>query len=332
MEKDVIACICKSYGIQAMDVSDVIDTSHGENDLRYHFIINQRYVLKMNSADSVSETFLQGINRLVERYRSIGVWCPKILESQNGRFIWKQDYCKKQFNCYIEEYAPYKIVEDSVEFYAFKEEMLEHVGKLAAKYTDVDLAEHRSMWSIIDLSPYDNETDEKQENLNMLIEVLRKHGYTKEAEKLIAINEISRSHIQENFELLPRCVYQGDLNPSNLLMDEEKHFTGMIDFNMYGTEVNINCFLNECMYYLDENDFEELSAKEIYEKMNQMQEKLLKVILKHYALNETEKKVLKDYKRIINISFYPNVMLLMNLIENGKSVDKVTEFIQLLCE
>lgn len=31
--------------------------------------------------------------------------------------------------------------------------------------------------------------------------------------------------------------------------DDNGHFKGIIDFNMFGTEVNINCFLNESMYY-----------------------------------------------------------------------------------
>lgn len=331
MDNIIVADICKKYGIKVDSVSDVIDTSHGKTDLRYNFIINNKYVLKMNSAGSVSEAFLQGINRLVMRYRKIGVWCPQILETENGQLISEWDLSKEKFKCYIEEYAPYQIAEE-VEFYTFKEEMLEHIGKLAVQYTDVDLVEHKSMWSLIDLSPYDNEIDEKQENLDMLIEVLKNHDYVKEAENLMKLNNISRSHIRAHFELLPRCVYQGDLNPSNLLMDEQKHFVGLIDFNMYGTEVNINCFLNESMYYFRKEDFEELCAKDIFSKMNQIQGRLLNVIFRNYILNDIEKKVFEDYKRVVDMSFYPNVMLLIELIQNRKYVDKVIQLINLICE
>lgn len=87
MDNIIIADICKEYGIKVDSVSNVIDTSHGETDLRYNFIINNEYVLKMNSADTISESFLQGINRLVMRYRRIGVWCPRIIENRNGKSL-----------------------------------------------------------------------------------------------------------------------------------------------------------------------------------------------------------------------------------------------------
>ena len=69
------------------------------------------------------------------------------------------------------------------------------------------------------------------------------------------MNFSARSKIKDHISILPKCVYQGDLNSSNILLDDNNKFCGLIDFNMYGTEVNINCFLNESMYYLNERRF-----------------------------------------------------------------------------
>lgn len=91
------------------------------------------------------------------------------------------------------------------------------------------------------------------------------------ANQLNRVNKIARDHIQKYFKELPRCVYQGDLNPSNLCIEENNHFKGIIDFNMFGTEVNANCFLNECMYYLKVSNFKDFSAQEIYKKMSSVQ-------------------------------------------------------------
>ena len=170
----------------------------------------------------------------------------------------------------------------------------------------------------------------QQENMNALVEALQKHGYDAEAEEVIRVNIACRDHIMKYFDLLPRCVYQGDLNRSNILIDKNKHFTGIIDFNMYGTEVNVNCFLNESMYYLDEQDFETMTATELFERMNEVQKKLLIPIFKYYILNEVEKKVYRDYKKIIDLCFYPNVMLWIYLIENHKYEDKVIQLIRFL--
>lgn len=40
----------------------------------------------------------------------------------------------------------------------------------------------------------------------------------------------------------------------------------------------------------------------------------------------------EDYKRVVDMSFYPNVMLLIELIQNRKYVDKVIQLINLICE
>lgn len=332
VSEDAIKCICEKYDIQDVHIGCFFDTSHGEDDLRYNYVINQKYVLKINSADMVTEAFLEGVNQLVENYRSIGVWCPKVLESKDGKLLYQFAQEDRNYSCYIEEYALYKIAGNKVDFYGLKAEMLEHVGKLAAKYTGKNLAENYSMWSIIDLAPLDEDVDEKQDNLNALVEALETHGYEVLAKKVKTYNAEWRGHVKEHFTELPRCVYQGDLNPSNILVDDENHFAGMIDFNMYGTEVNINCFLNECMYYLREVDFEELSAGEIFEKMNSMQTQLMAAILKHYTLNDVEEKVYTDYKKIIDLCFYPNVMLWIDLLEKKKYEDKVIRLIELICE
>ena len=121
---------------------------------------------------------------------------------------------------------------------------MEHLGILAEKYIGVDLSETKSMWSMIDLALLDVDIGEKQENTNMLVDALRKSGYDSLADKVDAFNNMLREKIMVVFDKLPRCVYQGDLNSTNELC-KDGHFVGLIDFNMAGTDVNINVFLNE---------------------------------------------------------------------------------------
>lgn len=97
------------------------------------------------------------------------------------------------------------------------------------------------MWSLFDLAPLDNDVDEKQENLDMLVEHLTAIKEDSLAKELIAFNEQLRNRIKPIHNQLPQCVIQGDLNFSNLLV-ADGHFKGLIDFNMAGTEVNVNHF------------------------------------------------------------------------------------------
>lgn len=331
MDNNLITDICRHYGVDVELIGDVIDSSQGETDIRYNYVINNKFVLKLSTSKVISEVYLQGIKRLVARYRDIGVYCPNLIDNRNNELLTSIEYDGRVYNCYIEEFAPYDFAQDDEMLYESKKEMLAHVGKLATKYSGVDLVPINSMWSIIDLSPYDDQAvDEKQENLDLLIESLMKHGYLEEANMLLDRNNKARSNISIVLNKLPRCVYQGDLNPSNILVDKDRHFIGIIDFNMYGTEVNINCFLNECMYYLKEKDFEQLQVDEILDKMNSIQNELLQTILEYYELNELEKKVYNDYKQIIDFSFYPNVMLWTRLLDEKRYTDKVISLVRKL--
>lgn len=188
------------------------------------------------------------------------------------------------------------------------------------------------MWSLIELSASDTDVDEKQENFDDLVKHLKTKGYTDLILKLIKLNNDSRQKIKESMKILPRCVYQGDLNTSNIVVDKDANFRGIIDFNMFGTEVNINCFLNESMYYLTKTDFDTLSAKEIFAKMTSTQDNLMSAIIKNYQMNDDEMDIVKDYKKIIFSSFYPNVMLMVKLLEQNDNAQKVVDFLDLICE
>lgn len=330
-ENDIIK-ICKEYNIQVSEINNFIDSSKGEDDIRYNYVINNKFVLKMNTNGVITEKTLMEIDALQNRYRSIGVYCPRIYKTRECNYLYLYSKDSTDYQCYIEEYAPYKTARDVIDTYEGKLKMLGHLGRLAALYTNVDLVETHSMWSIIDLAPLDENIDEKQGNLNSLVESLNNRSFNVLADRLVTINEEMREIIKSNFASLPRCVYQGDLNPSNVLVDDKGDFIGIIDFNLFGTEVNINCFLNECMYYLEEKDFETLSALEIYNKMNDMQAKLLNKILEYYELNDVENKCFNAYKMIIDISFYPNVEIMKYCLEENKEVEKVIELITLMID
>lgn len=166
-----------------------------------------------------------------------------------------------------------------------------------------------------------------QENINLLCDALNDKALSK---RIRFLNDQARNHIKKYFDLLPRCVFQGDLNPTNILVDDNNTFKGIIDFNMFGTEVNINCFLNESMYYFEDDDFKLYSVSELIERINNIQGKLMSRILEYYQLNDVEIAVYDDYRFIINIGFYPNVMLMVRTLQ--ESEQKVVEFLTMVCD
>lgn len=325
--------ICNNFNIQCFNIGDLIDTSRSDDDIRFNYRINNQYFLKINSATGVSEKFLSDIEKLMERYKAIGVYCPSLYRTKAGNLTYTFKKDGIQYTCYVEEMAKYAVYKEQGTIdYDFKRTVLEHLGKLASNYTNKDLSETRSMWSLIELGPFDNDVDEKQENMDALIKCLRDNSYVEIANKLSQLNNKSRQRIKAYLSKLPRCVYQGDLNDSNILVDENNKFKGIIDFNMFGTEVNINCFLNESMYFIEEKDFQDMSPKDIFFKMRDIQRNLLNSITDNYDFNQDELEVIDDYKRIIFSSFYPNVMLWIRLISKHEWENKVIELLKIICE
>ena len=153
--------IMLQFGLSVQQITNFYDTSHNEDDKRLNYILDNTYVLKVNSITTMWEERLQEIRRLILRYRSIDVYCPDLFPTLDGNLSYVLHKDGRDYICFVEEYARYPAFQWGEEHE--RKEVMEHLGVLAAKYTGVDLSAIKSMWSIIDLAPLDVNIDEKQE-------------------------------------------------------------------------------------------------------------------------------------------------------------------------
>lgn len=321
--------ILDHFGLSFQSVTNYYDTSHGDDDIRLNYILDDRYVLKVNSAGVMGEERLQRISRLIGRYRGIGVYCPGMIPTEEGPLSLEWEKDGRGYICYVEEFAIYPLYDRDQDH--DRREVVEHLGILAERYTGVDLSETRSMWSIIDLAPLDVDVDEKQENTDTLVEELQKAGYPDLARQVDQLNDQLRRRIMTVFTELPRCVFQGDLNPSNEL-HKDGHFAGLIDFNLSGTDVNINVFLNETNWFPEEAEFDKMSIPEIIAEKEARQADMLSVILRHYGLNDTEKFALPFYQRIVDLFQYPDVCQMVKWLKEPERKEKCAKLIRALID
>ncbi|MDE6656597.1 MAG: phosphotransferase [Anaeroplasmataceae bacterium] len=326
MTKQEILEILKLYNIHSLSRYKELETTNGD-DYRLNIFIDNHYVLRINGS-SMTEERLSSISRVCERYRKIGVLTPRIFLSLEGTYLTKYN----SYVCYLSDYLDYKTeeeLENECNHAQIKKEVLKSIGKLSRQYSNVDLSNINSMWSIIDLAPLDIDIDEKQENLNTLISTLEDCGEIDIANKLTLFNQTNREAIQKVYKKLPRCVIQGDLNWSNILV-EDNHFKGLIDFNMSGTEVNINHFCAETNREISIEEFKKYSAPELYKMVIKEQNENLDVIFEEYLMNDLEKATLENYRNIVLISQYPNVMEYLEFLEADRN--KFIEFINLILQ
>lgn len=324
MKKQELLEILSCYNIISVNNYREIDSTKGD-DYRLNIIIDNKYVLRINNP-VITEERLQSISRLCERYRTIGVLTPRLYKSIYGTYLTNHAGSV----CYVSDYLDYETEEESdCDHVRIRTEVLKSIGVLSARYSDIDLVPVNSMWSLIELAPLDTDIDEKQENLNRLVAALRDLKESDLAGRVAAFNTAKREKIKLVYKKLPRCVIQGDLNQSNILI-KDNHFCGLIDFNMAGTEVNINHFCCETNGYIKEEDFLSMKADSFYSEWLSAQNKERDIILGEYPLNEMERNVMEDYRSICLIAQYPNVMDYLRFMKLNK--EKTLQVIELILQ
>lgn len=111
-------------------------------------------------------------------------------------------------------------------------------------------------------------------------------------------NERIRRELKSFYKELPRCVFQGDENFSNLCVDENRRISGLFDFNMSGTEVIANYLANAALnfFYTDEI-MQSRSADEIYRMLTKAYAENTELIRKYYNFTPQEFRAYRLYSK-----------------------------------
>ena len=314
----------------------MIDSSRGDNDIRHNYILDKKYVLRINSAEFLSEDIFKSLNLLIHRYREFGVRAPLFLADENGMIL----HPYNEMFYYLSEYLDGDIPSDEMseeQAGILVRERLKLISSFADRYKNNGLLPFMSMYSIFELCPSDELAgiDEKQDNLNRLVKTLRDCNEEQMADKLEAVDQKVRNELLLLYKELPRCSFQGDENWQNIIVDENYHIQGLYDFNMAGTDVIVNYFANNALLapdFLDEENMTELSAGEIFKKTLEAFGENTKVLEEYYSFSETEKLAYKLYARIVLISGCPNVCAFCYFLKNEEYKEKGKELLGLFAE
>lgn len=340
-EKDGIRHILLNYTTMDYKINDVIDTSHGERDIRKTYCLtfedNRKFVLKAASNSFTTPSRVKEWQNLSRLYKENGIYCPQIINTIEGQcfvsFILEGN---KAFICYLEEDKKYKTVREYIkensenkeeervleakfEDISFRGKVLETIGIMAN--VSKEFVCWPSPYCLYDIFCEDDKTDENYEFAEIFYNVCKEQMETDKEllENIWNIYIEKKSNFEEIYRKLPKTVFQCDLNLSNILIDENLEFAGIIDFNLSGTETIINYAICESIYYLDRNDIENLMEIETLEKYDSHFSESMKKIKKHYKFNEEEKAAFTALYNIVSPFRYPNISLFINVIENGQT-------------
>lgn len=236
---------------------EIIDTCRGDADFRMTVIAeeetSEKKVLKLASNDFTFPEKIFMWQRTVEEYRALGYECPKIFNDKNGGFPTVR-YQDRDCVVYAEEFAKYPSLEDRTscmekgldeEYNRYLKDIWSMTAKIAAK--KLDYTDYPSAYCMFETFCPSDQMDEVLENaLNWKkIADSLPERFSEQVQRIWNLWGTNRENLEKIYHTLPTSVFQADLNSTNVLIDDEGVFRGVMDFNLSGKEVFLNYLMRE---------------------------------------------------------------------------------------
>lgn len=242
------------------DVVEVktLDLCHGDDDYRKVYIVDDghcKLVIKHLSNTFSDRRRIEGWFKLMDAYRKVGLYCPAVVPNRNGELLHCDTVDGRDYYTYAEEYSVYETAEhigkekykDALGHDCFTPDVMRSLGKIASAKLDI-LDWGSAYCLLVPFCPPDT-TDEATECAVAFVEYVRDNlpAYLYRAEALLELFYKRQEELKRVYHLLPTSCFQADLNDSNILLDEDMNFVGLIDFNLCGREPVLNYAIREAM-------------------------------------------------------------------------------------
>ncbi len=216
----------------------------------------EKFVIKIAANDFTSKERIYGWVEIIAAYRELGCYSPAIRKSVHGNYAETVRFGGKECVAWEEEYAKYHLrsaLEKSVYTdrdgrYVYHDEVLAFLGKVAGKH--YDFFPYHSGWTRLEPFGAKEETDEVTECVETFGAMVRERapGFLPRWERVLGLFEENKRRLAGIYGKLPTSVFQSDHFGDNLLLDQEGHFKGVIDYNLAGKDTAINVFLYTILF------------------------------------------------------------------------------------
>lgn len=274
------------------------ETSRGDNDYRVHIFAewpDKKIVIKITDNDFTTIERVQSWAKTIEAYLSVGYYCPRIIKNVHGDYAANISLNGRTYCIYAEEFSKYKTAEAFPKSdittngsYIFLDDVLKSIGVIGAKH--LETADFPSTCCILEkFAPSDPCDEIMQESLNFKKVVEKSLPKHKERfDKIWNLFLENKSKLEEVYRFLPTSTFQGDLNHTNILLDDSKNFVGMLDFNLSGRDTIVNHLFTEIMIECDCCGYDVFYSKEANEKTIKLFLSKIRLIADIYEFSEME--------------------------------------------
>ena len=330
------------------EVSDVktLDLCRGDDDYRKVYIVddgNRKLVIKYLSNTFSDKRRIEGWFKLMDEYRKIGLYCPAIAPNRNGELLHCDTVDGRDFYTYAEEYSAYETAEhigkekykDAQGHDCFTPDVMRSLGKIAA--AKLDILDWGSAYCLLEPFCAPDTTDEATECAVAFVNYIRDNipVFLPRAEALLEMFYKQQEELKIVYSELPTSCFQADLNDSNILLDADNNFVGLIDFNLCGKEPILNYAVREALWGISDNrlfgendsrlyfydsDLDELRIKLFLENIGYIQE--------YYEFSKFEKDVFPILFRYMNSFWWFHLDEIKLIKEDERKITKLFDWLE----
>lgn len=324
-----------------------LDLCRGDADFRKVHIVDdgvRKIVIKQCANDFTDQRRIEGWFRLAAAYRSLGIYCPAVVRALTGETVITYPENERMYYVYAEEYACYETAEqrgrsalndcDGQPLYLG--DLMRSIGKVAREHWDV--VDWRSQFGLFEQHslPYDH-ADETTQAAKCFAEHMREHlpAFRSRTEHIMALFYQNQMLLRELYDTLPTSCFQGDLNDTNILVDENGQFVGVIDFNVCGREPVLNYAVKEALMHIENSVLFDEEGNELYFYSDELEAIRIQAFLKNmafigecYPFSDYERAAFPVLFRYINPFWWEQVHAIRQFSHDSNKVVKILDWIE----
>lgn len=234
---------------------EIKDTGHGEMDFRQAIFAkwqDQKLVIKIAGNDFTTPHRVQCWHDTAKAYRSFGFYCPAFIKNRNGHYAEEIEYSSQKCVVFAEEFSVYKTAEQYAEKdykpggrYVYHDDIIRFIGTIGLKR--LQTADFPSGICVLEKFAPSDPCDEVMEtalDFKKMIEE-RFPQYHDRFQQIWDSFMRNKEKLAKVYSKLPTSVFQADLNHTNVLLDSDLRFAGLLDFNLCGYDSVLNCLFRE---------------------------------------------------------------------------------------
>lgn len=329
------------------EVSNVktIDLCRGDDDYRKVHIVDdghRKLVIKYLSNTFSDKRRIEGWFKLMDEYRKIGLYCPAVVPNLRGELLHCDTLDGRDYYTYAEEYSVYETAEhigkeklkDEQGHDCYTPDVMRSLGKIAS--AGIDILDWGSAYCLLEPFCAPDTTDEATECAEAFVKYIRENlpAHLPRAEALLEMFYERQEKLRAVYYLLPTSCFQADLNDSNILLDENNRFVGLIDFNLCGREPVLNYAVREALWgvsdkrlfgekdsrlYFYDSELDDLRIKLFLENIGYIQE--------NYEFSEFEKEVFPILFRYMNSFWWFHLDEIKLIKENENKITQLFDWL-----